>query len=78
MTRSELEAIGFKYCGMCNCDGTTNYKYTKGDYVFYMRYKRLNFHVKKGFHYLIKNEPFKKLNETIQNLFPEKVMVSDI
>ena len=74
MSREEMIALGFKYEGICNCDQTLNYKYSKGGYLFYIRPKRKNFHVKQGLKYIKKHEPILNLYATTQNLFPDKIL----
>jgi len=76
MSKDEMIALGFKYEGTCNCDQTTNFKYSKGEYLFYVRLKRRNFHVKQGMKYIKKHEDLLNLYAVIKNLFPEKVLES--
>lgn len=74
MSKEEMIALGFKYEGTCNCDQTINFKYSKGDYLFYVRPKRKTFHVKQGLKYVIKHESIINLYATTQNLFPNQVL----
>lgn len=68
MTRNQMESLGFRYVGTCQCDGATNFKYSKDNYIFYIRPKRENFHVKQGVNYILKNIPLNQFDKYVEVL----------
>jgi hypothetical protein len=59
---------GFNYIGSCNCTGTKNLKYQKGNYIIYHLPKRKTFHLKEGNTYAYKNQPISTLCEKLKLL----------
>lgn len=66
-----LQQYGFRYTGMCQCDGHSTHKYAKGLYEVRWRVKRGQFMVKNNARRLSGWLPIHEAEQTLIKLFPD-------